>query len=104
MNLYAELGGPNLSWRRFGRLARQLPSGSATHRSQDPEGASWDATHYLLALVFDALNAGNWQRGGGKGQQPKPLPRPQPLAKRRKWEEQVRRFKLEKYGEGGVTD
>lgn len=25
---------------------------------------------------MDALNAGNWQRGGGKGRKPKPVPRP----------------------------
>lgn len=30
----------------------------------------------LLALAIDTLRHGNWQRGGGKGAKPKPVPRP----------------------------
>lgn len=30
----------------------------------------------LLALIADLLAGANWQRGGGKGQRPKPIPRP----------------------------
>lgn len=42
-------------------------------------GDDWTRTDHLLALVFDALAAGNWQRGGGKGRRPKRI---SPLAKR----------------------
>jgi hypothetical protein len=30
----------------------------------------------LLAIVADRLAAANWQRGGGKGRKPEPIPRP----------------------------
>lgn len=35
----------------------------------------WTRTDHLLALVVDALNAANWQRGGKKG-----LPKPKPIS------------------------
>lgn len=38
--------------------------------------ADWGVEAYLLALVADAVNAGNWQRGGGKGPKPQPIERP----------------------------
>lgn len=43
----------------------------------------WDTIEHLLAAVVDLLAAANWQRGGGKGQKPKPVPRPQAEGKRR---------------------
>lgn len=36
----------------------------------------WRVTDHLLAAVLDALHGANWQRGGGKGQRPKPIKRP----------------------------
>lgn len=36
----------------------------------------WTITDHLIATAVDALHAGNWQRGGGKGHRPKPIPRP----------------------------
>lgn len=38
--------------------------------------AQWGLTELLLAANVDSVRVGNWQRGGGKGQYPKPLPRP----------------------------
>lgn len=40
------------------------------------ESHPWDLDAHLLAGVLDALNAANWQRGGGKGRRPQPVPRP----------------------------
>lgn len=37
---------------------------------------AWSTSDYLLAAIFDSSEMGNWQRGGGKGQKPQPLPRP----------------------------
>lgn len=37
---------------------------------------AWGATEHLLAATVDSIAAGNWQRSGGKGQRPKPVPRP----------------------------
>lgn len=42
----------------------------------DPQGAGWGITEHLLAASVDVLQGANWQRGGGKGTKPKPLPRP----------------------------
>jgi hypothetical protein len=36
----------------------------------------WTLEAQLLALIGDILNVANYQRGGGKGQKPKPLERP----------------------------
>lgn len=36
----------------------------------------WGTAEHLLAAIYDALKGANWQRGGGKGTKPKPLPRP----------------------------
>lgn len=36
----------------------------------------WGVSEYLLAAVLDTLAGANWQRGGGKGKRPQPVPRP----------------------------
>lgn len=38
--------------------------------------SDWSLSDHLSAAAVDALNAANWQRGGGKGSRPKPVPRP----------------------------
>lgn len=50
------------------------PRGSAYVRSLT--GDDWTMTDHLLAAVIDTLQAANWQRTDGKGQVPKPIPRP----------------------------
>jgi hypothetical protein len=65
-----------LSWRRLGVLLRWLPPGSAFHRAKDPDGWAWGLQEQLTANVADAVNGGNWQRSGGRGHKPKPIPRP----------------------------
>jgi hypothetical protein len=57
-------------------LVRQLGHGSSLSRAQFGDAASWGVQEHLLAHAVDRLGAGNWQRGGGKGQRPKPVPRP----------------------------
>lgn len=42
------------------------------HDGQSP----WTRTEMLLAMIADLLAGANWQRGGGKGARPKPIPRP----------------------------
>jgi hypothetical protein len=65
-----------LTWRRLAVLVHHLPDDSATWVAIHGEKALWGTTDYLLAAVVDNLAAANWQRGGGKGQRPKPLQRP----------------------------
>lgn len=76
--------GLRLRWRNTGLLTlRDLilivtlaPRESPLVRALNPEN-SWDLHAHLLAVIFDSLNAANWQRAGGKqSSKPKPLARP----------------------------
>ncbi|MCO1575367.1 DUF5361 domain-containing protein [Crossiella sp. SN42] len=68
-----------LSPRRVLALAEQLPEecalvaslrGGMAHRG-------WTTERYLLAAITDAAQLANWQRAGGRGKRPTPIPRPQ---------------------------
>lgn len=65
-----------LTWRRLKVLVVGLPRTSNFAHAVLGEAALWGPTDHLLAAVFDAVNVGNWQRGGGRRQRPKPLQRP----------------------------
>lgn len=41
------------------------------------EVADWTMPVQLLARISDLIASGNWQRGGGKGAKPRPIPRPE---------------------------
>lgn len=56
-------------------MALALPPGALTWQMAGVDTA-WSTEAHLLATAVDTLNAANWQRAGGKGQQPKPIPRP----------------------------
>jgi hypothetical protein len=45
-------------------------------RIHGDEHALWTMNELLLASVLDVLALANWQRAGGKGNKPKPIPRP----------------------------
>lgn len=67
-----------LNWRALNRFVRQSAKqpGSAFARELAGDDAGWGMTEMLLASILDGVAAGNWQRGGGKGPRPKPVPRP----------------------------
>lgn len=67
-------------------LIRHLPADAPLGVALHGEAARWGVTEHLLATAVDALIGANWQRGGGKGQRPKPLPRPDPRAEKRRRE------------------
>lgn len=50
------------------------------------EAARYGVAEYVLLTIADILAAANWQRGGGRGQRPKPLPRPDPRAEKKRRE------------------
>ena len=54
----------------------EADQGSAIARCELGESAFWTVDTHLLAGVLDALNGANFQRGGGKGKKPTPIPRP----------------------------
>jgi hypothetical protein len=57
-------------------LLKHLPPESALKTELGGEDSVWTLETQLLAAIYDAVAAGNWQRGGGKGKRPKPIPRP----------------------------
>lgn len=70
-----DLGTLALSWRDLLVITRNAPRGSALSRAVN--GADWGPAEYLLALVVDVLQSGNWQRAGKpNAPKPKPLQRP----------------------------
>lgn len=69
---WLEDGTDRLSWADVAAMTREALPGSAVLRWVDP----WDIDTHLLAGVLDALNGANWQRSGGRGGAPRPVPRP----------------------------
>lgn len=67
--------GTVLGWADFRDFLVWLPptADSAWYRARKPQ--TWWVTPELemLAGVLHAVQSGNWQRGGGKGQQPQPV-------------------------------
>lgn len=58
------------------RLITALPKESRFVKAVAGPKSEWTTTDYLLAATVDTLASANWQRGGGKGAKPKPIPRP----------------------------
>lgn len=71
-----ELFTRTLTWRQLRSFLSHLPRESALARDLLADEANWGLNEQLLALTIDTLRQANWQRGGGKGGKPKPIPRP----------------------------
>lgn len=64
-------------------LLEQAGHGSATDAALHGSAhRGWDVHTYLQASIVDLLAGGNYQRGGGKGRKPRPIPRPKRTARR----------------------
>src|SRR5690606_41495763 len=61
---------------RVYRLPRALREKRRCVRAAAGPQADWDANGHLLAAILATVQTANWQRGGGKGKRPKPIPRP----------------------------
>jgi len=98
--------GGSLTWRRLRALVVSLPVESALSAALPDRDADddtpaprprWSHTDHLLADVFDAVTAGNWQRAGDpKAPRPQPYPRPRgaaPAARRGLSSEQRRELR-----------
>lgn len=57
-------------------LATHLPVDSPLALATSDGDSMWELVPHLLAAILDETRQGNWQRGGGKGQRPKPVERP----------------------------
>ena len=69
-------GTDRLNWRDVQVVILEADQGSAIARCELGESAFWTVDTHLLAGVLDALNGANFQRGGGRGKRPSPIPRP----------------------------
>jgi len=66
--------GERLSWNDLRDFVTHLPptSASAFYRKTHPQSWWWTPELDFLGAVLTATQWGNWQRGGGKGDKPKP--------------------------------
>ena len=64
------------NWRDVQVVILEADPGSAIARCELGESAFWTVDTHLLAGVLDALNGANFQRSGGRGKRPSPVPRP----------------------------
>lgn len=94
--MWADLGTPRLSFRRFALLLERAPRDSEYVRSKAGPAAEWGDTEHLLAVIADLIAATNYQfatahRNPRKSppEKPTPIPRPTDRAKR-----QARRTQL----------
>lgn len=69
-------GTDRVNWRDVQVVILEADQGSAIARCELGESAFWTVDTHLLAGVLDALNGANFQRGGGRGKRPSPIPRP----------------------------
>ena len=69
-------GTDRLNWRDVQVVILEADQGSAIARCELGESAFWTVDTHLLAGVLDALNGANFQRSGGRGKKPSPVPRP----------------------------
>lgn len=82
-----QLGSDALSWRDLLVIVQHSGRDSALQASMDPENARWGLSDHLLAVIADAVIAGNWMQskdGQKNRHRPKPIPRPgvEPEAKK----------------------
>lgn len=65
-----------LTWGDLRDVIKYGREDTALALEQNGAAVLWSITDHLLATAVDALHNANWQRGGGKGLKPKPIPRP----------------------------
>jgi hypothetical protein len=69
--------GEVLPWPDLRDFINHLPAGdSALYRARYPRSWWWTPDLDFMAALLNAVQWGNWQRGGGKGEKPSPVKRP----------------------------
>jgi len=68
-----------LSWADLRDVVKYQPATSALYREMHPDAAPWGLPEHLLAVIADAVIAGNWMQskdGQRNRNRPKQIPRP----------------------------
>jgi hypothetical protein len=70
--------GEQFTWVDLRDFITNLPptQSSAFYRVQHPQSWWWTPEIDFLGAVMTAIQWGNWQRGGGRGDKPRPVKRP----------------------------
>lgn len=70
--------GERFSWVDVRDFVSNLPPtpDSAVYRARYPQSWWWQPEFDFYSAIVHALQGGNWQRGGGRGDYPKPIRRP----------------------------
>jgi hypothetical protein len=70
--------GDEFTWSDLRDFITNLPPSQdcALYRVQHPQSWWWTPEIDFLGAVMTAIQWGNWQRGGGKGDKPQPVKRP----------------------------
>lgn len=70
--------GRRLAWCEFRRFVEHLPPtpDSALYRARHPNSWWWTPEIDFLSAILVTVQGANWQRGGGRGAQPKRVERP----------------------------
>jgi len=74
-----QLGSEFLSWRDLLVIVQHSGHGAALQASMHPDAAPWGLSEHLLAVIADAVIAGNWMQskdGQKNKNRPKQIPRP----------------------------
>ena len=74
-----DLGTEKLTYPEFYAFMDTLPMDSALRRAtHGDEFVEWSQVVHMLAQIQNALEWGNWQRGGGDGAKPRDVKPPVP--------------------------
>jgi hypothetical protein len=68
--------GDGLTWPDLRDFVTHLPQDSALYRAKHPASWWWTPDIDFLGAIVTAIQWGNWQRGGGKGDKPRNIERP----------------------------
>jgi hypothetical protein len=63
-------------WTDLRDFVAYLDQESALFKARHPQSYWWTPQFDFMAAMICAIQWGNWQRGGGKGDKPKPIERP----------------------------
>lgn len=71
-----QIGSLDLSWHDLRVFLRWLGNDSAFYRARNPKSWPWDANTEFLSAILYVLQWANFQRGGGQGEKPRMIRRP----------------------------
>lgn len=94
------VGSKRFTWLDFKTVVANCDPTGALARAIVGDAAGWTLTDHLLASVVDVGQVANWQRGGGKGQRPKPIKRPDSKGDQKYGKDAIKISEFDEWWEG----